>query len=62
MKSRVIIALVALMMACASTSAQTSLNGRVYHHPNIMKKMMDQEADFDKQIAEARVKAIEKMP
>ena len=60
MKSKVIIVFIALMIAGASTSAQTSLNGRVYHHPNIMKKVMDQEADFDKQIAEARVKAIEK--
>lgn len=58
MKSTVIIAFIALMMANASTSAQTSLNGRVYHHPNIMEKVM--EADLDKEIAEARAKAIAK--
>ena len=58
MKSTVIIAFIALMMANASASAQTSLNGRVYHHPNIMEKVM--EADLDKEIAEARAKAIAK--
>ena len=58
MKSKVIIAFIALMMANASASAQTSLNGRVYHHPNIMEKVM--EADLDKEIAEARAKAIAK--
>ena len=46
------------MMANVSASAQTSLNGRVYHHPNIMEKVM--EADLDKEIAEARAKAIAK--
>ena len=58
MRSKVIIAFIALMMANASASAQTSLNGRVYHHPNIMEKVM--EADLDKEIAEARAKAIAK--
>ena len=58
MKSKVIIAFIALMMANVSASAQTSLNGRVYHHPNIMEKVM--EADLDKEIAEARAKAIAK--
>lgn len=48
------------MMANASVSAQTSLKGRVYHNPNIMEKVMNQEADIDKEIAEARAKAIAK--
>lgn len=60
MKSKVIIAIIALMMANASASAQTSLQGRVYHHPNIMEKVMDKEVDIDKEIAEARAKAIAK--
>lgn len=60
MKSTVIIAFIALMMANASVSAQTSLKGRVYHNPNIMEKVMNQEADIDKEIAEARAKAIAK--
>ena len=60
MKSTVIIAFIALMMANASASAQTSLNGRVYHHPNIMEKVMEKEADLDKEIAEAQAKAIAK--
>ena len=58
MKSTVIIAFIVLMMANASVSAQTSLKGRVYHNPNIMEKVMNQEADIDKEIAEARAKAI----
>ena len=60
MKSTVIIAFIVLMMANASASAQTSLKGRVYHNPNIMEKVMNQEADIDKEIAEARAKAIAK--
>ena len=60
MKSTVIIAFIALIMANASVSAQTSLKGRVYHNPNIMEKVMNQEADIDKEIAEARSKAIAK--
>ena len=60
MKSTVIIAFIVLMMANASVSAQTSLKGRVYHNPNIMEKVMNQEADIDKEIAEARAKAIAK--
>ena len=60
MKSTVIIAFIVLMMANASVSAQTSLKGRVYHNPNIMEKVMNQEADIDKEIAEARSKAIAK--
>lgn len=57
MKSTVIIAFIALMMANASASAQTSLKGRVYHHPNIIEKVMEKEADLDKEIAEARARA-----
>lgn len=60
MKSTVIIAFIALMMVNVSVSAQTSLKGRVYHNPNIMEKVMNQEADIDKEIAEARSKAIAK--
>ena len=42
-----------------SVSAQTSLAGRTYHHPNIMADMMnDATKDLDKKVAEARTKAI----
>lgn len=60
MKTKVIIAFIALMMASASASAQTSLKGRVYYHPNIMEQAMGPEVDIDKKIAEARANAIAK--
>jgi len=42
-----------------SVSAQTSLAGHTYHHPNIMADMMnDATKDLDKKVAEARTKAI----
>ena len=42
-----------------SVSAQKSLAGRTYHHPNIMADMMnDATKDLDKKVAEARTKAI----
>ena len=44
-----------------SVDAQTNLTGRVYHNPNIMANMMDQEVNIDKKIAEARNEAIAKM-
>lgn len=60
MKTKVIIAFIALMMASSITSAQTSLKGRVYYHPNIMEQAMGPEVDIDKKIAEARANAIAK--
>lgn len=47
------------MLGTLSVSAQTSLAGRTYHHPNIMADMMnDATKDLDKKVAEARTKAI----
>ena len=60
MKTKVIIAFIALMMASSIASAQTSLKGRVYYHPNIMEQAMGPEVDIDKKIAEARANAIAK--
>lgn len=60
MKTKVIIEFIALMMASAIASAQTSLKGRVYYHPNIMEQAMGPEVDIDKKIAEARANAIAK--
>ena len=60
MKTKVIIAFIALMMASCIASAQTSLKGRVYYHPNIMEQAMGPEVDIDKKIAEARANAIAK--
>ena len=48
-----------LMVGTLLVSAQTSLAGRTYHHPNIMADMMnDATKDLDKKVAEARTKAI----
>ena len=60
MKTKVIIAFIALMMASSIASAQTSLKGRVYYHPNIMEQAMGPEVDIDKKIAEAWANAIAK--
>ena len=57
---KIILAIVAIMTAIG-VNAQTNLTGRVYHNPNIMAKMMDQEVNIDKKIAEARKEAIAKM-
>ena len=57
---KIILAIVAIMTAIG-VNAQTNLTGRVYHNPNIMANMMDQEANIDKKIAEARKEAIAKM-
>ncbi len=47
------------MVGTLSVSAQTSLAGRTYHHPNIMADMMnDATKDLDKKVAEARAKGI----
>ena len=35
-------------MTAISVDAQTNLTGRVYHNPNIMANMMDQELNIDK--------------
>ena len=60
MKRRLFGLLTALwMVGTLSVSAQTSLAGRTYHHPNIMADMMnDATKDLDKKVAEARTKAI----
>ena len=57
MKKFLFLAVVA-MMATMSATAQTSLTGRVYHHPNIMASMFAGKIDVDKEIAEAKTKAI----
>ena len=57
---KIILAIVAIMTAIG-VNAQTNLTGRVYHNPNIMANMMDQEVNIDKKIAEARNEAIAKM-
>ena len=56
---------VAALLLTMNCLAQSSLTGRVYHNPNIMKDMIKQEVkDFDKKMAEgmaeAKKKAIEK--
>ncbi len=57
---KIVLTIVAIMTAI-SVDAQTNLTGRVYHNPNIMANMMDQEVNIDKKIAEARKEAIAKM-
>ena len=57
---KIILAIVAIMTAIG-VNAQTNLTGRVYHNPNIMANMMDQEVNIDKEIAEARKEGIAKM-
>ena len=50
---------VLLVTASVSVSAQTSLAGRTYHHPNVLADMMNEATkDVDKKVAEARAKAI----
>ena len=60
MKRRLFGLLTALwMLGVLTISAQTSLAGRTYHHPNIMADMMNEATkDLDKKVAEARTKAI----
>ncbi len=57
--------LVAALLLTMNCLAQSTLTGRVYHNPNIMKDMLRQEVkDFDKKmdesLSEAKKKAIEK--
>lgn len=53
------ILLILLMIGTYSVNAQTSLAGRMYHHPNIMVDAMnDATKDLDKQLLEAKKKAI----
>ena len=53
---------VLLVTASVSVSAQTSLAGRTYHHPNVLADMMNEATkDVDKKVAEARAKAIAKV-
>ena len=59
MKTRIIIAFVALIMAGSLVSAQTSMKGRVYHNPNIMASVLNQNEEINKEIANARKQAIE---
>ncbi len=55
----VIASLVLTLCLPLAATAQTSLAGRVYHHPNIMKGMtMGETADVDKAMADAKAKAI----
>lgn len=55
----VIASLVLTLSLPLAATAQTSLAGRVYHHPNIMKGMtMGETADVDKAMADAKAKAI----
>ena len=49
---------VAAIMVTMNAAAQTSLTGRVYHHPNIMASMFSGHIDIDKEIAEAKKKGI----
>lgn len=44
---KIVLTIVAIMTAI-SVDAQTNLTGRVYHNPNIMANMMDQELNIDK--------------
>ena len=57
---KIILAIVAIMTAIG-VNAQTNLTGRVYHNPNIMDNMMNQELNISDKIAEARKEAIAKM-
>ena len=59
MKTRIIIAFIALMMAGGLASAQTSMKGRVYHNPNIMASVLAKNEEINKEIANARKQAIE---
>ena len=59
MKTRIIIAFVALIMAGGLASAQTSMKGRIYHNPNIMASVLNQNEEINKEIANARKQAIE---
>lgn len=59
MKTKIIITFVALMMAGSLVSAQTSMKGRVYHNPNIMASVLNQNEEINKEIANARKQAIE---
>ena len=53
---------VLLVTDSMTVSAQTSLAGRTYHHPNIVADMMNEATkDVDKKVAEARAKAIAKV-
>ena len=58
MRLRLVIAIATLVMVCGSVCAQTSLKGRVYHHPNIMTTMFEHDIDVDKEVAEAKKKSI----
>ena len=57
MKKFLVMAIVAMMTAL-SAEAQTSLVGREYHNPNIMSDIYK---DIDRQVADMKVKALEKM-
>ena len=62
MKRRLFGLLMALWtVGLLSVSAQTSLAGRTYHHPNVLAGMMNEATkDVDKKVAEARGKFIAK--
>lgn len=57
----VIASLVLTLCLPLAATAQTSLAGRVYHHPNIMKEAMQNHThDIDKTMTEAKAEAIAK--
>ena len=56
-----ILLIVVAMMVTIGVNAQKGMVGRVYHNPNIMSGMMaEMTKDVEKEIADARKKAIEK--
>lgn len=59
MKQKIACTIAALMMANASINAQTSLQGRVYHHPNIMASVIEKEVDMNN--ADNKKKIIERL-
>ena len=63
MRKKLFVLLAAILISCGvvNVSAQTSLAGRVYHHPNIMADgLNDAMKDSDKKLAEAKKEAVAK--
>ena len=57
---KIFVMVVAAMMAALGIHAQTNMAGRVYHNPNVMAAMIEQETDLDAKLAESRKNAIAK--
>ena len=57
---KILVMVVAAMMAAVSVQAQTNMAGRVYHNPNVMAAMIEKETDIDAKLAESRKNAIAK--